>query len=90
MANYRVNIKNKTVILDMDNITDKEMDIVKTYAAAGYLLKEKRIGITYADMRKGLKNNTEALNELNNKIKAKENYMIIKKWYKQQINKIKK
>ena len=35
MANYRVNIKNKTVILDMDNITDKEMDIVKTYAAAG-------------------------------------------------------
>lgn len=30
MANYRVNPKNKTVILDMDNITDNEMRLVQT------------------------------------------------------------
>ena len=42
MANYRVNPKNKTVILDMDNITDNEMRLVQTYVAAGYILKEKK------------------------------------------------
>ena len=79
MANYRVNPKNKTVILDMDNITDNEMRLVQTYVAAGYILKEKKSGVTYADMKKGLKGNAEALKELDSKIKAKENYMLIKK-----------
>ena len=87
MANYRVNPKNKTVILDMDNITDNEMRLVQTYVAAGYILKEKKSGVTYADMKKGLKGNAEALKELDNKIKAKENYMLIKKWYVEQIKK---
>lgn len=87
MANYRVNPKNKTVILDMDNITDNEMRLVQTYVAAGYILKEKKSGVTYADMKKGLKGNAEALKELDNKIKAKENYMLIKKWYSEQIKK---
>lgn len=87
MANYRVNTKNKTVILDMDNITDNEMRLVQTYVAAGYILKEKKSGVTYADMKKGLKGNAEALKELDNKIKAKENYMLIKKWYAEQIKK---
>ena len=81
MANYRVNTKNKTVILDMNNITDNEMKIVQTYVAAGYLLKEKKAGVTYNDMRKKLKNNPEALKELEKKIDEKENYMKIKKWY---------
>lgn len=87
MANYRVNPKNKTVILDMDNITDNEMRLVQTYVAAGYILKEKKSGVTYADMKKGLKGNAEVLKELDNKIKAKENYMLIKKWYSEQIKK---
>ena len=81
MANYRVNPKNKTVILDMDNITDNEMRLVQTYVAAGYILKEKKRGVTYADMKKGLKGKAEALKELDSKIKAKEKYMLIKKWY---------
>ena len=87
MANYRVNPKNKTVILDMDNITDNEMRLVQTYVAAGYILKEKKSGVTYADMKKGLKGNAEALKELDSKIKAKENYMLIKKRYDEQIKK---
>ena len=87
MANYRVNPKNKTVILDMDNITDNEMRLVQTYVAAGYILKEKKSGVTYADMKKGLKGNAEALKELDSKIKAKEKYMLIKKWYAEQIKK---
>ena len=87
MANYRVNPKNKTVILDMDNITDNEMRLVQTYVAAGYILKEKKSGVTYADMKKGLKGNAEALKELDSKIEAKENYMLIKKWYAEQIKK---
>ena len=36
-------------------------------------------------MKKGLKVNAEALKDLDNKIKAKENYMLIKKWYSEQI-----
>ena len=87
MANYRVNPKNKTVILDMDNITDNEMRLVQTYVAAGYILKEKKSGVTYADMKKGLKGNAEALKELDSNIKAKENYMLIKKWYAEKIKK---
>ena len=87
MANYRVNPKNKNVILDMDNITHNEMRLVQTYVAAGYILKEKKSGVTYADMKKGLKGNAEALKELESKIKAKENYMPIKKWYAEQIKK---
>ena len=87
MANYKVNTKSKTVTIDMDNVTDNEMRLIQTYVAAGYLLKEKKTGITYEDMKKGLKGNADALKELDNKIKAKENYMIIKKWYKEKIKK---
>lgn len=87
MANYKVNTKSKIVTIDMDNVTDNEMRLIQQYVAAGYLLKEKKAGITYEDMKKGLKGNADALKELDNKIKAKENYMIIKKWYREKIKK---
>lgn len=87
MANYRVNQKTKTIILDMDNITDNEMRLVQTYVSAGYLLKEKKAGLTYNDMRKNLKNKPDALKELESKISAKENYMTIKSWYNKVIAK---
>lgn len=85
MANYKVNTKNKTIIIDIDKVTDNEMRLIKTYVAVGYILKEKKKGVTYEDMRKGLKNNAAALEELNKMIKDKENYMTIKKWYKEKI-----
>ena len=87
MTHYKVNTENKTIIVDMANVTDNEMRILQTYVAAGYLLKEKKSGLTFDDMRKGLKGNAEALKELDSKIKAKENYMIIKKWYREKIKK---
>lgn len=87
MANYKVNTKNKTIIIDIDKVTDNEMRLIQTYVAVGYILKEKKKGVTYEDMRKELKkkNNEAALEELNKMIKNKENYMTIKKWYKEKI-----
>lgn len=81
MTNYKVNAERKTVTVDMAKLTATEMEIVKVYVAAGYIIKEKKSGVKYDDMKKALKNNAEALKELDKKIKAKENYMIIKKWY---------
>ena len=81
MTNYKVNAERKTVTVDMAKLTATEMEIVKVYVAAVYIIKEKKSGVKYDDMKKALKNNAEALKELDKKIKAKENYMIIKKWY---------
>ena len=87
MANYKVNQKSKTVILDMDNITDNEMRIAEAYISKGYLLKEKKKGLTYEDMKKGLKGKENLLKELEKKITDKEKYMNIKSWYNKQIKK---
>ncbi len=87
MKNYSLNQKNKTIIIDMDNVTDNEMRLIQTYVAAGYILKEKKRGLTYKNMLAGLKDKPEALEELKKKIAAKENYMIIKKFYLQEIGK---
>jgi hypothetical protein len=82
MANYRVNQTNKTVIIDMNKVTDNEMKLIQTYASAGYLLKEKKKGLTYKDMENGLKNNPEQLEVLRSLKAANKNYMEIMKWYK--------
>ena len=50
-------------------------------AAVIYIIKEKKKGLTYADMLKKVKGNKELSEELQKKINAKENYMKIKKWF---------
>jgi len=85
MANYKVNTAAKTVTLDIKKLTAGEKEIVQMYVSAGYAIKEKRKGLSYADMRKALKGKESLLKELDGKIKSKENYMKIKKWFSEQV-----
>ena len=88
MANYKVNPTTKTITVEVGSLTENEMKIVQFHLAAGYILKEKKKGTTYEEMRKALKDHEEALAELEKKIKAQENYMHIKKWYELELMKI--
>ena len=85
MGNYKIDTANKVIVADMKKLTDSEMHLISMYIAAGYIIKEKKDGLTYADMLKQLKG--EDKEELQAKIAAKENYMKIKKWFKTKIEK---
>ena len=85
MGNYKIDTANKIIVADMEKLTEKELHLISMYIAAGYVIKEKKQGLTYADMRKKLKGNEKLQDELQKKIDAKENYMQIKKWFKANI-----
>lgn len=82
MGNYKIDVKNKIILADTEKLTDKELHIISMYIAAGYVIKEKKTGLSYDDMRKKVKADKELSEELEKKIKAKENYMQVKKWFK--------
>ncbi len=82
MGNYKIDTENKVIVAEMEKLTKAELHIISMYIAAGYVIKEKRQGLTYADMLKKLKGNSKLQDELQKKIDAKENYMQIKKWFK--------
>ncbi len=87
IGNYKIDTANKVIVAEMDKLTESELHLISMYIAGGYVIKEKKKGLTYADMFKKLKGNNAATKELQDKINAKENYMQIKKWFKAKTNK---
>lgn len=87
IGNYKVDTANKVIVADMDQLTESELHLISMYIAGGYIIKEKKKGLTYADMFKKLKGDDAATKELQKKIEAKENYMQIKKWFTEKTSK---
>lgn len=86
--------KKKCIIADMDKLTLAENKIIEAYMRAGvdvYPPTKKKTGkgLTKDKMKAHLKEigDEEGLKELEKKVKAKENFMKITSWYKQNYEK---
>lgn len=90
--------KEKCIIVDFVNLTQNEREAVEMYVKMGYTIYPKKAkaktgkGLTKEKMLEELKTrgNAEAVAELEEKIKNKENFMKITSWYKETIGEKKK
>lgn len=86
MANYSKSDTKKQIVIK-GKLTEAEREVISFYRMDGYEIKAKssgRKGLSYDDMKKDLKGKETLLKELETKIKAKENYMKVKKWFLEQ------
>lgn len=80
--------KYNCIIADFENMTENERQAVQMYLQAGYKLFPAKKGttgkgLTKAKMEAYLKeNDANGLKELQTKLKNKENFMKITKWFK--------
>ena len=89
-SNYKVDESRKEVSYTIGSLTDKQKTEVSEYKEMGYNIivkqKERKSGLTYAKMREQAKGKSYA-QELEAKIEAKENYMLVRKWFLEQASK---
>ena len=98
MANYKVNEKSKTISVSGE-LTPIEKNIIATYIASGYKVREKKDAVNrikYADIEVYLKNNKkeDVLKEFDeeqkkeivdkNGKKRKGGYLVALKWFKKE------